>query len=294
MFSDTHFHFKYLVRERGLDGADILRKLCARDTFFALDIGTDAGDLSDRLDVMEESFSALSDNEREKALRMIFFSAGIWPSPDEISNRFERIKVLEKQIDDFSSDGGFGKKLVALGEFGLDHHWNANGADHRSEDDFDKSLLDGERELFQMQIELSKKKGLPFLVHSRDAFSDTVDVLENMGYNNGVIHCFSYGKDEARKFLDMGFYIAFGGGVTYTKKSRLDEMTELLRFVPDDMILLETDAPYLAPVPFRGQTNTPVLVEYVYNFIAAARNVSPYELSRTVDENIRRLFFSAC
>ena len=88
----------------------------------------------------------------------------------------------------------------------------------------------------------------------------------------------------------MGFYIALGGAVTYTKKSRMAEMTELLRFVPDDRILIETDAPYLAPVPFRGQTNTPVLVEYVYNFVSAARNVSPADLSRTVDGNIRRLF----
>ncbi|MBQ3670947.1 MAG: TatD family hydrolase [Treponema sp.] len=289
MFSDTHFHFRHLVRDRGLCGADILKKLAARDTFFALDIGTEADDLAERGAFVSEAISALPADEQARAERFMFFSAGIWPSPAEIRGRTERMKILESQMESFRA-GRFGKRLVAMGEFGLDHHWNVNGADKRTADDFDDRLLEGERELFQMQIALSQKMGLPFVVHSRDAFDDTVDVLKNMGYSNGIIHCFSYGKDEARTFLDMGFYIALGGAVTYTKKSRMAEMTELLRFVPDDRILIETDAPYLAPVPFRGQTNTPVLVEYVYNFVSAARNVSPADLSRTVDGNIRRLF----
>ena len=287
MFSDTHFHFRHLVRDRGISGADILGKLCARDTFFALDIGTEADDLAERVAFFESEKARLEPDERERAGRMVFFSAGIWPHPDAIRNREERLKVLEASIDGFTARG---MHLAAVGEFGLDHHWNAAGADRRSRDDFDAALFEGERELFQMQIALSERRGLPFVVHSRDALGDTVDVLRNMGYANGIIHCFSYGKDAARTFLDMGFYIAFGGAVTYAKRSRMDEMTELLRFVPDDRILLETDAPYLAPVPFRGQTNTPVLVEHVYSFIAAARNVSPEALSRTVDANIARLF----
>ena len=224
--------------------------------------------------------------EREAASEMIFYSAGIWPDVDEIKNRDQSMKTLEDQIETFMDKS----HLVAIGECGLDHHWNPSGADGRCENDFDKFVYEGEKELFQMQIELARKMNLPVIVHSRDAFEDTFDCIKNMGYHNGVIHCYSYGKDEARQFLDSGWYIAFGGAVTYTKKAKMDEMIELLRYVPDDRILIETDSPYLAPVPFRGQINTPVFVEHVYNFVSQARGRLPSELSVTVDKNIRELF----
>ena len=92
-----------------------------------------------------------------------------------------------------------------------------------------------------MQIELAKKMELPLIVHSRDAFEGTIDCLKNMDFHNGIIHCYSYGLEEARKFLDEGWYLAFGGGTTYTKKSKMEEMLALLRYVPDDRILMETD-----------------------------------------------------
>ncbi len=286
MFSDTHFHFHYLVDERGLDGAEILTNLVARNTFFGLDIGTKSDDLSGRFNQLEEIISSLPEENQEKAQKMLFYSAGIWPDVDSIKNRNEAIEILKNQIKKFSKL----EKLAAIGECGLDHHWNPAGADGRREEDFDKQVFDGERELFEMQIELSKNLNLPIVVHSRDAFDGTLDALKNQDASNGIIHCFSYDKNAARAFLDLGFYIAFGGAVTYTKKSKLDEMKELLRYVPDDRILLETDSPYLAPVPFRGKTNTPVLIEYVYNFIADARGTTPENLSGLVDENIRRLF----
>lgn len=286
MFSDTHFHFHHLVDERGLDGKEILGQLVRRNTFFGMDIGTKSDDLSERFMQLEKSISSLPAENQKSAENMIFYSAGIWPDVDSIKNRNAEFESLKNQIENFPKK----EKLVAIGECGLDHHWNPSGADGRSEDDFDKSVFEGERELFEMQIGLSQKLNLPVVVHSRDAFEETLDVLKNMDAEKGIIHCFSYGKNAARAFLDRGFYIAFGGAVTYTKKSKLDEMKELLRFVPDDRILLETDSPYLAPVPFRGKTNTPVLVEYVYDFIAEARGVSSENLSETVDANIRSLF----
>ena len=131
---------------------------------------------------------------------------------------------------------------------------------------------------------------LPVIVHSRDAFEDTLECINNIGYHNGIIHCYSYGIDEARTFLDLGWYIALGGGITYTKKSKLEQMQELIHFIPSDRLLTETDAPYLAPVPFRGQPNSPVLVEHVFNYIAQTRGISTDALNQTVDENIARLF----
>ena len=113
---------------------------------------------------------------------------------------------------------------------------------------------------------------------------------KNVGYDKVIIHCYSYGIEEVRAFLDRGWYIAFGGAVTYNKKAKLEAVKELLRFVPSDRFLCETDAPYLAPVPLRGTVNTPVNVEHVYNFIAEVRGMSPEELSNLVDENIKMLF----
>lgn len=301
MFSDTHFHFRHLVRDRNLDGTEILQKLCDRDTFFGLDIGTEADDLIERFNYIEEAKSKLSDSDKNKVDSFVKYAAGIWPSPEEIQNRFERMKVLEEKIEKFEKScdfapstmlrtDNFNHRLVAIGECGLDHHWNPSGADNRTEDDFDKAMFEGERELFEMQLLLAKNMNLPVIIHSRDAFEDTISVLKNIGYHNGIIHCYSYGKDEARVFLDLGWYIAFGGATTYAKKSKMDDMCDLIRFIPDDRILMETDAPYLTPVPFRGQTNTPVLVEYCYNFVAGARSITPSALSELVDNNIRKLF----
>ena len=285
MFSDTHFHFHHLI-ENGLDGAGILSQLVERNTFFGLDIGTRSDDLLRRHVQMQETVAKLPDGLRQAADEMIYYSAGIWPDVDEIKNRVESVKKLEDSIEAFCDKS----HLVAIGECGLDHHWNPSGVDGRCESDFDQSVYEGEKELFQMQIDLARRMSLPVIVHSRDAFEDSIDCIKNMGYHRGIIHCYSYGKDEARAFLDLGWYIAFGGATTYTKKARMDEMRELLRYVPDDRILMETDSPYLAPVPFRGQINTPVLIEHCYNFVAQARGVLASELSLTVDKNIRELF----
>ena len=288
MFSDTHFHFHHLTEERALNGSEILQKLCERDTFFALDIGTRADDLLPRQNSLKEEISKLPQGLQKQADDFIFYAAGIWPDVEEIKDRHNAIKTLKANIHEFSKTSD--KKLVAIGECGIDHHWNPSGADGRDENDFNADIFKGEKELFCMQLEYAKSLNLPVIVHSRDAFEDSVNCIKETGYNNGIIHCFSYGIEEAKTFLELGWYLAFGGATTYTKKSKKQAMTELLRYVPEDRLLLETDSPYLAPVPFRGQTNTPVLIEYVYNFIAQARNTSPQELSDLVDTNIKTLF----
>lgn len=285
MFSDTHFHFHHLI-ERGLDGKEILTQLVERNTFFGLDIGTKCDDLLRRHVQIQEIVASLDESVRGAADEMIYYSAGIWPDVEEIKNRSQAMKKLSESIEAFMDKS----HLVAIGECGIDHHWNPSGEDGRNQADFDKSVYEGEKELFQMQIELAQKMNLPVIVHSRDAFEDTIDCIKNMGYNKGIIHCYSYGKEEARAFLDLGYYIAFGGGVTYTKKAKMDEMQELLRFIPDDRLLLETDSPYLAPVPLRGQINTPVFIEHVYNFVAQVRGKLASEVSVLVDHNIRDLF----
>ena len=289
MFSDTHFHLRHIVKDKGLDGTLILKQLTERGTFFALDVGTQADDLSERISVFNDCAEKLPQSERQKAQAMTFFSAGIWPATEEIRQRSERIGILKSQIAQAEAAFQGEKKIIAIGECGFDHHWNPSGPDGRSASDFDSAALKGERELFESQLDLAKQENLPVIVHTRDAFSQTLDCLKNANCR-ALIHCFSYGIEEARAFLDAGCFIAFGGAITYAKKSKLPAMIQLLRFVPEDRFLMETDAPYLAPVPFRGKINTPVLIEHTYNFAAEAKGISALALSQTVDANIKRFF----
>lgn len=294
MFSDTHFHFKMMTTERGVNGVEVLSTMAQRSCFFGLDIGTHCDDILERQACVERAIAGISDSSlAAKARDFMYFSAGIWPDVDAIHDRENQMKKLRESIKTAAAaqdQDTLHRKIVAVGECGIDHHWNPSGEDGRCESDFDTATYTGERELFEAHLELARELKLPVIVHSRDGFEDTLDCLKNVSYDNGIIHCYSYGIEEARAFLDRGWYIAFGGAVTYNKKAKLEAIKELLRFVPEDRFLCETDAPYLAPVPLRGTVNTPVNIEHVYNFIAEVRGLSPEALSNLVDENIRQLF----
>lgn len=266
--------------------------MAENNVFFAMDIGTKSNDLKERQECVEKSISAIANIENQnKARKFICFSAGIWPSPEEIKNRGNGIKILEDNIKSaFNSENPLFRKVVAVGECGLDHHWNPSGVDGRSIDDFDAELLAGEKEMFIMQIELAKKLNLPVIVHSRDAFEETLECIDKAGYHNGIIHCYSYNKTAAEQFLQRGWYIALGGGTTYTKKSKMEEIKDLICSIPEHRLLLETDAPYLSPVPLRGTANTPNNIKHTYEFIAGIRGITIENLCKLVDDNCRRLF----
>ena len=313
MYSDTHFHFKMMTEERGVDGLSVLQAMAQRNCAFGIDIGTKCNDLAERQACVEKVIAQMAGAAggagragsaarggcatgaalAEKARGFMYFSAGIWPDVDAIHNRDKQMKMLRDSITAAAVDreqDTLHRRIVAVGECGIDHHWNPSGEDGRCESDFDEKTYRGERELFEAQLQLARELSLPVIVHSRDGFEDTLDCIKNVGYDCGIIHCYSYGIEEARAFLERGWYIAFGGAVTYNKKAKLEAVKELLRFVPADRFLCETDAPYLAPVPLRGTVNTPVNVEHVYRFAAETRGISPEELSATVDQNIRSLF----
>lgn len=298
MYSDTHFHFEHTTvrdnKENKVNGVEILTEMARRKCFFGLDIGTESDDLLLRQQVIDNTIAMMKDTLlADRARKFIYFAAAIWPSVEEIKDRFNSIKTLKEQIlqAEKNDDGEtLHRKIIAIGECGLDHHWNPSGVDGRCESDFDQKMFDAERELFEMQLEYAKELNLPVIIHSRDAFQDTLDCIKNVGYDNGIIHCYSYGVEEAKAFLDRGWYISFSGGVTYTKKSKMEAMKELLLLIPEDRILLETDSPYLAPVPLRGQMNTPVNVEHTYKYIAEIRGVEVEKLSDTVDSNVKTLF----
>jgi TatD DNase family protein len=265
-----------------------LQGLLDRGTAFGLDIGTQPGDLPKRLALVSSAANALAtDGNRSALQKMLHYSLGLWPGVSSIEARVTLVPELEVDIRQAQGDK---VSVIALGECGLDHHWNPAGVDGRDEGDFDAALIKGEAELFEMQLALACSLSLPVIVHSRDAFAGTLACIKDVGYDKGIIHCFSYGLDEARAFLDRGWHISLSGAVTYTKKSHLDDLRSLLAYIPPDRLLLETDAPYLAPVPHRGEINTPVLVEHVYRYVAELLEVAPEELSATVDANVNKLF----
>ena len=175
-------------------------------------------------------------------------------------------------------------KVIGVGETGLDYY--------RLEG---RSLADmqWQRERFQVHIEAARQAQLPLVIHTRSASDDTLAILREAGEDGGagcaggVFHCFTESMAVARAALDLGFYISFSGIVTF--KSAV-ELKEVARFVPEDRFLIETDSPYLAPVPHRGKTNTPAFVPLVAQQLAELRGVSAEDIGRQSTANFHRLF----
>lgn len=167
-------------------------------------------------------------------------------------------------------------KVIALGEIGLDYHW--------MEDPKEVQI-----EVFKRQIALSKALDLPFVVHTRDALEDTYQVIKeaSVGPRGGIMHSFSGSLEEAQKFVDLGMMISFSGVVTFKKATDVQEAAQQL---PLNKILVETDAPYLAPVPKRGKENKTAYTRYVVEKIAELRGISLEEVARATTDNAKRLF----
>lgn len=167
-------------------------------------------------------------------------------------------------------------KVIAIGETGLDYF--------RSEGD-----LEWQRDRFRVHIEAAKKTQKPLVIHTREARQDTMDILEqeNAEKAGGIIHCFTENWETAKRALDIGFYISLSGIVTF-KSAR--ELQDVAKRLPLDRILIETDSPYLAPVPHRGKTNKPVFVKHVAEFLAELRGDTVENIAATTTANFQRLF----
>lgn len=167
-------------------------------------------------------------------------------------------------------------KVVAVGEIGLDYYWKEP-----------EHVL--QKKWFERQLDLAKETGLPVVIHSRDAAKDTLDILKGVHAEEigGVIHCFSYTKETAKDFLNMGFYFGIGGVVTFANARKLKEAAG---YIPMDRILLETDSPYLAPEPNRGKRNSSLNLCTIAGEIAALKGLAREEVYAVTHENAERLF----
>ncbi|HCT93151.1 MAG TPA: hydrolase TatD [Lachnospiraceae bacterium] len=173
------------------------------------------------------------------------------------------------------------EKTVAVGEIGLDYYWHKE-EEHRKLQQY----------WFRRQLALAREEGLPFIIHSREAAADTLAILkeERAGEIGGVMHCYSYSAEQAREYVKMGLYIGVGGVVTFKNARKLKEAVEA---VPLDRILLETDCPYMAPVPYRGKRNCSLYLPHVAAAIARLKGASEEAVREATEENARRLFGKA-
>lgn len=167
-------------------------------------------------------------------------------------------------------------KILALGEIGLDYHWMT-------------APKEVQKEVFKRQIQLSKDHDLPFVVHTRDALEDTYQVIKEAGVGprGGIMHSYSGSLEMAERFIDLGMTISFSGVVTFKKALDVQEAAQLL---PLDKILVETDAPYLAPVPKRGRENRTAYTRYVVDKIAELRGLTSEEVAQATYDNAQKLF----
>ena len=165
-------------------------------------------------------------------------------------------------------------KIVAVGEIGLDYHW------------LDACPKDRQQEVFATQLELARELALPVVVHDREAHADTLEFLKKYK-SAGVVHCFSGSWETAREILDLGMYIGLGGVVTF-KNAR--HAVEVARNIPLERLVLETDAPYMAPVPYRGKRNDSSLIAFVAEKIGELRGMEAQAVLDITAENTRRLF----
>jgi TatD DNase family protein len=211
----------------------------------------------------------------ERALKVaqtyedVYFAAGVHPHD---------ARLYDDAAEDYVADLLRGStRAVALGEIGLDYH-------------YDNSPREVQREVFARQLRLAKSLSLPVIIHSREADEETLEILRNEyaeTVRGGVMHCFGGGPALAEGALGLGFYISFAGNVTFKKAEALREVA---RTVPLDRLLVETDCPYLAPVPHRGRRNEPAYVAATARFLAELRGVTHEELGCVTSENFSNLF----
>jgi TatD DNase family protein len=208
--------------------------------------------------------------ELDRAIRLaeryeqIVASVGVHPH--------EAAKVTPQTYSDLRTLAAH-PKVVAFGEIGLDYH-------------YDYSPRDTQREVFIEQLKLARELDLPVTIHTREAWDDTMSVLADYWSGPGILHCFTGDAAQAQQALNQGFYLAFGGVLTFRTA---ENVREAARITPDDRILIETDAPFLAPIPYRGKRNEPAMMLQTLNKLAEVRGATPERTAELTTANFERL-----
>lgn len=184
--------------------------------------------------------------------------------------KFEEEKY--QKLLDFRTEAG---KIVAIGEIGLDYHYP----------NFDKKL---QEEQFVKQLNFAYKNNLPAIIHCRDAYDDLLKILKNLDFKiKGVVHCFGGNLEQAKELINLGLLISFTGIITFPKAEKI---REVVKNIPLEKIMIETDCPYLAPVPYRGKRNEPIYVEFVAQKIAEIKNTTFEKVAEITTKNAKEFF----
>lgn len=245
---DTHAHYDDKVFENDRD--ELLLSFKEKQVGLIMNIGAS----------METTRNTVRLTEKYD---FIYGAAGVHPS--------ETAELEDESLYAELKECALKEKIKAVGEIGLDYYW-------------DKPERSIQKKHFERQFELAKEIKKPVIIHSRDAAADTVDMMKSMkaGETGGIIHCFSYGKDLAREFLNMGYFLGIGGVLTFKNAKKLKEVVE---YTPLESIVLETDAPYLTPEPNRGKRNSSEYLHYVAETIADIKNISKEEVINVTCKN---------
>ena len=206
----------------------------------------------------------------EKYPKILLASVGVHPQEIDDSP-FELKKLIEENYE----------KIVAIGECGMDF------SSVEMSSAFDKTTADKQEKVFRIQIELAQKHELPLIIHARKAVDETVEILKEYKDLSGVFHCYAGGIKRIKKVLDLGenWYFGIDGNLTYELG-----LVDVVKNIPKDRLIIETDSPYLTPEPFRGQENNPNNVIYIYKKVAEIWEKSFKETEKIIDENAKRLF----
>lgn len=246
MFIDTHFHLN-MIEENPSDQEKIIDECLSKGVIGGINIYTSPESFIKNLEVAE------------KVEKMgIMTACGWYP---EYTPSEEMAKKLESVIETHN--------IFAIGEIGLDFYRMAKPKNDQIE-------------LFELQMEVAKKYNKPVIVHSRNAYEETINILKKFTSVRGIMHCFSGTPEVVKKCLDLGYYISFAGNITFKNAVNLQESA---RFVPLDRLFFETDAPFLSPAPFRGQKNYPHMVRYIYEFASNFLGISLENLSLRILQN---------
>ena len=248
---DTHAHL--LSDAFDDDREQVIARIQAAGVCLCMEAGT----------TLEDSAQAVAQAEQ---YGFLYAAAGVHPheAEDAPADVLERLAVLLRH-----------PKCKALGEIGLDYH-------------YDFSPRDVQKRLFAEQLDLAIQLDKPVIIHDREAHQDTLSLLsQRKGRVKGILHCYSGSLEDAKKYLDMGFYLSFAGPLTYKNAHKLQQVAA---YVPMDRVLCETDSPYLTPVPKRGQRNDPSNVALVIRQLAQCKGIEPEEAARHTMENGKAVF----
>ena len=252
MIFESHAHYDDEAFDEDRD--TLLKSFAKNDIDVVINVGASLDSCKTTIELM-------------KQYPFIYGAMGVHPSETDELNEENFSWIKESLTID---------KVVAVGEIGLDYHYN----------DPDPAV---QKKWFERQLELARESGLPVIIHSRDAAKDTLDIMKNhnAGEIGGVIHCYSYTKEIAREYLDLDYYFGIGGVVTFSNAKKLKEA---VKYIPMDKILLETDSPYLAPEPNRGKRNSSLNLPYIAKEIAALKGISYEEVLMITHGNAAKLF----